>query len=132
LSSRARDERDRPSGADERQSRRTANSHRGRRPLPPPRAIRFGFPGDSEAGCRSGERPIFRSLKWTLSLLTGWLHCVPPDPVVAAPNPLEARFGAFRVGGQSRLNRAPAQWLARELLCSRVDLTCTHRTVRLL
>jgi len=89
--------------------------------------VGFGFLRDSEAGCRSGERPIFRSLKRTLSPLTGWLHYMPPDPVVAASDTLEARFTALGIGGQSPLHGRPAQWLARELLCRRVDLACPHR-----
>jgi len=52
---------------------------------------------------------------------------MPPDPVVAAPDALEARFGAVGASGQSRFNRGPAQWLARELLCSGVDLARPHR-----
>ena len=50
-----------------------------------------------------------------------------PDPVVAAPNPLKARFITIGVGGQRCFHRCPAQRLARELLRSRVDLARPHR-----
>jgi len=52
---------------------------------------------------------------------------MPPDPVVAAPDTLEARFAALGVGGQSPLHRRPEQRLTRELACSRVNLSRPHR-----
>ena len=50
-----------------------------------------------------------------------------PDPVIAAPDALEARFFALGASRQRCLHGFPEQWLPRELLCRRVNLPRPHR-----
>jgi hypothetical protein len=56
------------------------------------------------------------------------MRYMPSYPVVAAPNPLEARFFALGINRQRCLHGFPEQWLARELLCRRVNLPYLHRS----
>src|SRR5450759_2882982 len=79
----------------------------------------------TEAPSRRASR--FPLIPRVLSLLAGQPHSLLLDPVIAAPDALEARFFALGASRQRCLHGFPEQWLPRELLCRRVNLPRPHR-----